>query len=60
MFNKDGKKVQTITQEKLLHPAGVAVDEDDNIYVTDSGSSTLFKFSKEGKLMKTVGQKGHD
>ena len=58
VFDKEGKKVQTITHEKLLHPAGVAVDEDDNIYVTDSGNSTLFKFSKDGKLMKTVGRKG--
>ena len=58
VFNKEGKKVRTITHEKVLHPAGVAVDEDDNIYVTDSGNSSLFKFSKEGKLMKTVGRKG--
>ena len=58
VFNKDGKKMQTISHEKLLNPAGVAVDESDNIYVTDSGNSTLFKFSREGKLMKTVGRKG--
>ena len=58
VFNKDGKKVQTISHEKLLHPAGVAIDKDSNIYVTDSGNSTLFKFSKEGKLIKTVGRKG--
>ena len=58
VFDKDGKMVQAITHEKLLHPAGVAVDEDDNIYVTDNGNSSLFKFSKEGKLMKTVGRKG--
>ena len=58
VFDKDGKKVQTITHEKLLRPTGVAVDKDDNIYVSDYGNSSLFKFSKEGKLMKIVGQKG--
>ena len=58
VFDKEGKKVQTIEHEKLVHPAGVAVDKDDNIYVTDSGNCTLFKISKEGKLMKTVGQNG--
>ena len=58
MFDKDGKKVQTITHKKFLHLAGVAVDKSDNIYVSDYGSSSLFKFSKEGKLMKVAGRKG--
>ena len=34
------------------------MDKDDNIYVSDNGSYSLFKFSKEGKLIKIVGQKG--
>ena len=58
MFDKDGKKVQTITHEKFSRPIGVAVDKDDNIYVSDNGISSLFKFNKEGKLMKVVGRKG--
>ena len=58
VYDKNGKKVQTITHEKLTNPTGVAVDEDDNIYVTDYINCSLFKFSKEGKLMKTVGRKG--
>ena len=57
MFDREGKKVQTITCEKLSCPNGVAVDKDDNIYVSDSNCS-LFKFSKEGKLMKVVGREG--
>ena len=55
MFDKDGKKVQTITHEKFLHPiypTGVAVDKDDIIYVSDDGSYSLFEFSKKGQLMK--------
>ena len=58
MFDKDGKKVQTITQEKFSQPTGVAVDKDDNIYVSDDVISSLFKFSKEGKLMKIAGHNG--
>ena len=58
MFDREGKKVQTITCEKFSYPNGVAVDKDDNIYVSDDGNSSLFKFSKEGKLMKVVGQRG--
>ena len=58
MFNKDGKKVQTITHKKFSRPTGVAVDKDDNVYVSDNGSSSLFKFNKKGELMKIVGRKG--
>ena len=58
VFDREGKKVQTITCEKLSSPSGVAVDKDDNIYVCDLVNCSLFKFSKEGKLTKVVGQEG--
>ena len=58
VFDRKGKKVQTITSEKFARPVGVAVDKDDNIYVSDNDTSSLFKFSNVGKLMKVVGQKG--
>ena len=58
VFDREGKKVQTITSEKFSYPAGVAVDKDDNIYVSDWGNSSILKFTKEGKLMKVVGRKG--
>ena len=58
VLDREGKKVQTITCEKFSQPSGVAVDKDDNIYVTDMVNSSLFKFNKEGKLMKVVGREG--
>ena len=58
VFDRKGKKVQTITCVKFSRPIGVAVDKDDNIYVLDMVNCSLFKFSKEGKLMKVVGRKG--
>ena len=54
MFDREGKKVQTITCEKFSCPIGVAVDKDDNIYASNNGNSSLFKFSKEGKLKNVV------
>ena len=60
VFDRDNKKVQTITCEKFSRPTGVAVDKDDNIYVSDMNNSSLIKFNKEGKLVKVVGRKGHD
>ena len=58
VFDREGKKVQTITSEKFSRANGVAVDKDDNICVSDKNNSSLFKFNKEGKLMKVVGRKG--
>ena len=55
VLDKEGKTVQC---DKLSRPTGVAVDKDDNICVSDWGTSSLLKFNEEGKLMKTVGQKG--
>ena len=56
IFDREGEKVRTITSEKVSLPVGVAVDKDDNIYVSDNGNSSILKFSKEGKLVKVVGQ----
>jgi len=58
VFDKDGNRIQTIECEKLKGAPGVAVDEDDNIYIADSSSHSLFRFSKEGKLLKVVGCQG--
>ena len=58
VFDSEGKKVQTITCERFSYPSGVAVDKDDNIYVSDMHNCSLFKFSKEGKLGKVTGQIG--
>ena len=54
VFDKDGKMVQTITSGRLS--PGVAVDKDDNIYVSYShgGGPSLTKFSKDGKEQCTL------
>ena len=57
-FDIDGKKIRTLACQKLSYPTGVAMDKDGNIYVADNGNHSLFKFSKEGKLMKAVEAKG--
>ena len=54
IMERDGKRVQTIKCEKFKGPRGVATGPDGAIYVTDSDAQCLFKFTKEGKLLKTV------
>ena len=43
--------------EQMNYPRGVTVDRDDNVYVTSDHK--LQKFSRDGHLIKTVGQKGN-
>ena len=54
IMERDGKRVQTIECDKFKRPQGVATGPDGAIYVTDSSAKCLFKFDKQGKLLKTV------
>ena len=54
IMERDGKKVQTIECDKFKDPRGVATGPDGAIYVTDHDAKCLFKFDKEGKLLKMV------
>ena len=65
-ISRDGERIRSIDTTSVgsgikrykLNPTGVAVDKDDNIYVTDEESHRLSKFNSDGKLVKTVGGKG--
>ena len=57
MFDKGGKKAR-VMRKYDSYPNGVAVDKDDNIYVSDWTNSSLVKFTKEEKFVKVVGQRG--
>ena len=37
---------------------GMAVDKDDNVWITDNGQATVMKLSPDGKLLMTIGIKG--
>ena len=54
VMDKDGKKVRTIDCNKFKDPRGVAVGSDGAVFVTDIGAGSLFKFSSDGELLKTV------
>ena len=54
IMKRNGKRVQTIECDKFKGPRGVATGPDGAIYVADSDALCLFKFDKEGKLLKTV------
>jgi DNA-binding beta-propeller fold protein YncE len=59
IFTLDGKKLQEISKgsnEKdiLNAPNAVAVDQDDNIYVSDSGNNRVVVYDKKGKYVRIV------
>ena len=54
IMERDGTSVQIIECDKFKKLRGVATGPDGAIYVTDIDAKCLFKFDKEGKLLKTV------
>ena len=59
-MNKQGERLRSIskTQNEFKSVRGVAVDKDDNIYVSDSDNNCVYKFNKNGELLKRGGKKG--
>ena len=61
IFDIRGQKIRTFgshgdSPDQMVGPAGIAIDDTDNIYV--SGLHKLQKFTSSGELIKCVGQKG--
>ena len=61
IFDTRGKKIRTFgshgdSPEQMICPAGIAIDDADNIYV--SSDHKLQKFTSSGELIKCVGQRG--
>ena len=61
IFNIRGQKIRTFgsrgdSPDQMINPAGIAVDDMDNIYV--SSQDKLQKFTSSGELIKCVGGRG--
>ena len=54
IMERDGKRVQEILCDEFRNINGVATIPDGAVYVTDGRAKCLFKFSKDGKLCKSV------
>jgi len=53
--NNTGKIVNSWGANYFIMPHGLAVDRDNNIWVTDVGLHQIFKFSHEGQLLMKLG-----
>ena len=61
-FGPDHKLVLEVPESVIGHqdkPHGMAVDRDDNVWIVDNGLATVMKLSPEGKLLMTIGVRGH-
>ena len=61
IFDIRGQKIRTFgsrgdSPDQMVYPAGIAIDDTDNIYV--SSEDKLQKFTSSGELIKCVGQRG--
>lgn len=54
-FDKDGKFVRAFGTGMFKVPHGLRVDHEGNLWTTDNGNHVLRKFSREGRLLTTLG-----
>ena len=54
-FDSDGKFLRAWGDELIKTAHGLRVDRDDNVWVTDVGSSRVYKFDSNGKPLLSLG-----
>lgn len=52
-----GKLLATWGQNRFIMPHGLTVDHEGNLWLTDVGLHQVFKFTPEGKLLLTLGER---
>ena len=57
-FDGTGKFQRTLAAGLFTIPHGLRVDEDDNIWVTDTGAHFVLKMSAKGRILMILGIKG--
>src|SRR5262249_38220393 len=54
-FDPTGKFLRTLAEGLFTTPHGLRVDEDDNIWVTDTGAHFVLKMSANGRILLIIG-----
>ena len=55
---KTGRFLREWGANQFAMPHGLSVDNHDNIWVTDVALQQIFKFSSDGRLLMTIGERG--
>jgi len=61
-WDSNGKLLLTIGDDVITHHAkahGIAIDAQDNLWITDAAGAVAKKISPDGKVLMTIGTRGH-
>jgi DNA-binding beta-propeller fold protein YncE len=61
-FDANHHLIRTVGEDVIGHQEkahGIAVDAQGNVWICDANGSTVMKLSPQGKLLMTIGEKGH-
>jgi DNA-binding beta-propeller fold protein YncE len=58
VFDSKGNYIRGWGKGMFGNPHGMRVDKNDNVWVTDNGDHQVMKFTRDGKLLMTLGVKG--
>jgi len=54
---QSGKLITSWGAGQFIMPHGLTIDHDDNVWLTDVGLHQVFKFTRDGKLLLTLGER---
>ncbi len=57
IFDRDGKFVGSWGAGLFQFPHAIRIDKDDNVWLTDEHYGQFFKFTTDGKLLQTIGER---
>jgi DNA-binding beta-propeller fold protein YncE len=58
VFSHEGKYLRSWGRGMFGNPHAIRVDKANNVWITDNGDHQVMKFTREGKLLMTLGIKG--
>ena len=58
VFDRNGNMVSSWGEGVFNRPHGIRIDKSGDVYCTDDGSHVVLKFTSDGRLLMTLGEKG--
>jgi DNA-binding beta-propeller fold protein YncE len=58
VFNREGNFLRSWGAGLFKFPHTIRADEDDNLWIVDRDHAQMMLFTKDGKLLRTIGEKG--
>lgn len=55
---RSGKLLTAWGTNLFIMPHGIGIDREDNVWITDVGRQQVFKFTHDGRLLLTLGERG--